>query len=475
MKISNYLYHQQSVFVTAHMLFISGWIILCCFGILSTDLFASTAHNIHKAVSEADISTIKKILITKPTCINDLDESGNTPLLIATKLVSDEVQKKKIIQFLLLKGADINGRSIRGDTPLNLAVANNNYDLADFLLKNGADVNIGDYNGWTPLHSAWSDTIAKLLVSYGAQLDAKTNFGRTPLFKAVSVDIFRDIALYLISQGADINAVDKHGNTLLHVAIWNRDMELPKLIIAKGLNINIKNKFNETPLHIVARFQSKKEAEYLIACGADVNARDSEQQTPLHWAAARGNYDVVDLLISKGADANATDTLGHTPLYYALLANDSKGAHILRKSTFKERNELKALVSYEFLSALGSHGAGNLKKARMLLVKYPQYDLANTRNICYMTPLQQRVYEDDIETVEFLLAHGANINEKDRYGSTPLLIAINRPYLQLVDLLIKNGANVNAKDIDGKTPLQEAKQIGNKELVDLLRKHGAKE
>jgi len=56
----------------------------------------------------------------------------------------------------------------------------------------------------------------------------------------------------LIAKGADINAKDEYGWTPLHYAAIKGQKEVVELLIAKGADINSKNQSGETPLHEAA-------------------------------------------------------------------------------------------------------------------------------------------------------------------------------------------------------------------------------
>ena len=73
------------------------------------------------------------------------------------------------------------------------------------------------------------------------------------------------------------------------------------------------------------------------------------------------------------------------------------------------------------------------------------------------------------------LSAGEDVNEKDENGGTPLQVATYEGHKETVELLIANGADVNAKYLDDDTPLDWAVGFGGRtEIADLLRKHGAK-
>ena len=77
---------------------------------------------------------------------------------------------------------------------------------------------------------------------------------------------------------------------------------------------------------------------------------------------------------------------------------------------------------------------------------------------------------------DLLIRNGANINETTQSRWTPLFFAIfARSEIETIEWFISKGADVNAKGYSDQTPLDFAKRMNNRELVELLRKHGAKE
>lgn len=75
--------------------------------------------------------------------------------------------------------------------------------------------------------------------------------------------------------------------------------------------------------------------------------------------------------------------------------------------------------------------------------------------------------------VKHLIFHGANVNQGENTGMTPLYIASANGYLEIVEYLISHGANVNQGDDDGDTSLRGAAYAGHLEVAKYLVSHGA--
>ena len=91
------------------------------------------------------------------------------------------------------------------------------------------------------------------------------------------------------------------------------------------------------------------------------------------------------------------------------------------------------------------------------------------------TPLIYTCGEGHVELSEFLIEKGADMHAKAGYpSSSPLHAAASENYEEIAALLIIKGADVNMKKDDSETPLDWAEEEKNADLADLLRKHGGK-
>ena len=116
----------------------------------------------------------------------------------------------------------------------------------------------------------------------------------------------------------------------LFQAVKDINIEATKQAIADGADVNAKDQNGRTLLQIAALKGHKEVAELLIAEGADVNAKDEYSgYTSLHHAANHGLNEIAKLLIKKGANANLKADFGYTPL---MLATNTVIAELLIKT-----------------------------------------------------------------------------------------------------------------------------------------------
>ena len=120
--------------------------------------------------------------------------------------------------------------------------------------------------------------------------------GYTPLHLAASMKGNKEIVELLIAKGADVNANSESGSTPLHGAY---NGEIVELLITKGSNVNVRNGVGQTPLLLAVIFGQKEIVKILVAKGADVHARDDAGVTPLDMS--RNKPEIADLLRKHGA------------------------------------------------------------------------------------------------------------------------------------------------------------------------------
>lgn len=72
---------------------------------------------------------------------------------------------------------------------------------------------------------------------------------------------------------------DEDGNTVLHRAVEDCDLEYIQFLLDAGADVNARNKSGETPAHIVARIDADDVFQLLLEYGADIYIRNNSQKT----------------------------------------------------------------------------------------------------------------------------------------------------------------------------------------------------
>jgi ankyrin repeat protein len=122
----------------------------------------------------------------------------------------------------------------------------------------------------------------------------------------------------LVSEGADVNEMDRVVGMPLHSAAVKGQLEVAEVLTAEGARIDEPaGLFRATPLHMAALGGHPDLAALLLVKGADVNARDSRLNTPLHFAAGSGDITTVELLIGAGANLYARNQADVSPIQTA--------------------------------------------------------------------------------------------------------------------------------------------------------------
>lgn len=134
----------------------------------------------------------------------------------------------------LKEGLDPNSRNDAGSTLLICAAGARQPDIVKLLLDHHADIEARDAHNRTALHwAAASHSLdsVKLLVAAGADLEAADDEGETPLLISVSCSV--RVPKFLMAQGANVHAKDRHGTDIFELS-QNYANELHPLILRHG-------------------------------------------------------------------------------------------------------------------------------------------------------------------------------------------------------------------------------------------------
>ncbi|GBN54847.1 hypothetical protein AVEN_176974-1 [Araneus ventricosus] len=142
--------------------------------------------------------------------------------------------------------------------PLNIALQRavnaRNCNEVKILIAAGADVNhtVNQYLD-TMLHKAKNAGIARDLLGYSANVNAKNLYEQTPLHSA-AIEGKAELVKTLLEHTANVNARDSKGLTPLHYAVKSKNVEAIKYLIMNDANITFQ-RFNEPSILTSAMLQ----------------------------------------------------------------------------------------------------------------------------------------------------------------------------------------------------------------------------
>ncbi|MDE6705429.1 MAG: ankyrin repeat domain-containing protein [Treponemataceae bacterium] len=217
---------------------------------------------------------IVELLIKSGADVNAKCGNGNDSLLRVTARndVDYGIDNNKYIADLLIKaGADINAKNKYGRTALRAAAMKGHKDIVELLIKAGVDVNAKASDGLTALIGVASEEngnkdIADLLIKAGSDVNARDNNGRTALMYALSnfrndSGNYIDMVETLIKAGAD-------GNAAFILAIDDNNDRAVKLLIELGADINATDSDGLTLLTHAILYGHNYIADLLRSAGA---------------------------------------------------------------------------------------------------------------------------------------------------------------------------------------------------------------
>ncbi|KAL4772881.1 ankyrin repeat-containing domain protein [Aspergillus nidulans var. acristatus] len=430
-------------------------------------------------------------------------QPDSTPLFALVKQArrpgedyTDHVERLMCCACLLLEaGCDINAADQQGWTVLHFCLRDR-LRLAGFLVDQGANPNAKTQDGSTPMHLFWDlpnqpDTL-KALIGHGARLDTvRASDGMTPLHLYAKHNMLGDLSL-LRPYVSDWGLTDSNGNTLLHAAVQSlRAKEATQELLNLGLDPNQRNNDGCTPLHLLDMPADglRDVLNILCAAGADLEAKDHKGRTPLARVMSpkpRYNYaEVLSTFIARGANLNTQDYNGNGVLHYIVRPYDFNFDHF---QTLLSLGADPELANYKGDTVL-HHLAANLAtisdgKAVLAILDLLGRGMSPTiRNHKGRTPLHllcgqvsQHYFMPSTvpqsSAIDVLLDAGLElgINSVDNDGAVPIHFAATVSET-LVAKLISRGAVPTSTTKEGLNLLHIASRARQSNIVGLLLEH----
>ncbi|KAM8776210.1 kinase D-interacting substrate of 220 kDa isoform 2-T2 [Rhynchonycteris naso] len=385
--------------------------------------------------------------------------------VLISQSVINYVEEENIpaLKALLEKCKDVDERNECGQTPLMIAAEQGSLEIVKELIKNGANCNLEDLDNWTALISASKEGhvhIVEELLKCGVNLEHRDMGGWTALMWACYKGR-TDVVGLLLSHGANPSVTGLYSVYPIIWAAGRGHADIVHLLLQNGAKVNCSDKYGTTPLVWAARKGHLECVKHLLATGADVDQEGANSMTALIVAVKGGYTQSVKEILKRNPNVNLTDKDGNTALMIA-----SKEGHteivqdLLDAGTYvniPDRSGDTVLI--------GAVRGGHVEIVRALLQKYADIDIRGQDN---KTALYWAVEKGNATMVRDILQCNPDTEICTKDGETPLIKATKMRNIEVVELLLDKGARVSAVDKKGDTPLHIAIRGRSRRLAELL-------
>ena len=418
---------------------------------------------LHRAAFKGHLGIVQ-LLIEHKADPNLVDKNGKTPMAGASGK-----GHASIVEFLKSSGA--HDFSKLGEE-LCLAVQEGDYDESKRLLELGVvpksfcEVDFPLIMAITFGHPK----VALLLLKHGADPEYTGMDGKTALHCAVERNQ-QDVVERLVAIGADVDAVTDLGETPLGIAINYGFKEIEKLLRQKSKNVQAA--LNEQLFNVVFKtflasgYDPLDKLRTALEAGAEIGALNDQNETVLHLACREGHFAAIKYLVEKGADLYTESDDGWTPIDLLINTPDMwvtfENIDIVRY-LIKEGLDVKKAGYSDIWSAVIMEDSLKVRKliGRKIDPEFEDGDLSM---------IHWSVRTGNLAITRILIQAGFKVDMNDLNTQTPLHVACQRGNLHLAKLLIDNGADINSETATGERPLDFA---ADSKLRSFLVQLGAK-
>ncbi|KAI8904890.1 ankyrin repeat-containing domain protein [Gorgonomyces haynaldii] len=326
--------------------------------------------------------------------------------------------------------------------------------------------------------------------------------GLTPLGCAI-VACQPNACRVLIQRGARMDYVAL-SSPAMHTAAEYSTPEIMEILLNAGQDVNLIDE-EESPLHRAAESGTVKNVQWLMEHGADLWRRGYRQRTTLDYSQDNSDSTVFDYLLQLYLKSDPPEYWKEDALTFAALAGNSGafqklldlGASVNGNPNTSETplsqnlsTRSPEVFQQDIFDLLMEHGAGlyvgdaskesplinaaesNLTGVMEQLIKRDPRIVQWACREGHFGALHAAAQNDRVEACQVLLKHGVQINVKDEYGRTPLMLSTEYSSHQAAALLIESGADLQIGDNDGWSVMEHAIESRSNKSIHLLRERG---
>uniref|UniRef100_A0A182KAA0 Ankyrin repeat protein n=1 Tax=Anopheles christyi TaxID=43041 RepID=A0A182KAA0_9DIPT len=227
----------------------------------------------------------------------------------------------KLMRCLFRHQASIGSPLSSDFQPINMAVRNRNIRMLELLLRRDVDVNSAPLCFINAVYAGSRDIVQLLIARRVKHVNHRDEFCQTALHLCVERDEY-EMARDLIRYGAQINAKNRSGMTPLHLAVQRDNVRLVQLLLDHKCSVDELNYHGETPLIRAVVSNNLTLVKILLNNGASIERLRNSDPPVLLYLVQENHEQILDYLLEHYQfNANEQDAYGNTLLYVATQHN----------------------------------------------------------------------------------------------------------------------------------------------------------
>ncbi|XP_055956362.1 serine/threonine-protein phosphatase 6 regulatory ankyrin repeat subunit A-like isoform X2 [Patella vulgata] len=368
---------------------------------------------------------------------------NKSPILYCSQSKIEPVGKLKLI---LTKGGNIDDRDSRNRNVLHLACVFGKLEAVEFILQ-GIDIHSrGQYNTSPILYCSQSEiepvAKLKLILTKGGNIDDRDSYNRNVLHLACVFGKLEALEFILgLQQGIDIHSRGYNNRSPISYCSQSEIEPVAKLklILTKGGNIDDRDSYNRNVLHLACVFGKLEAVEFILGLqqGIDIHSRGHYNKSPILYCSQSEIEPVakLKLILTKGGNIDDRDSYNRNVLHIACV--------------FGKLEAVEFILGLQ--QGIDIHSRGQSNKSPILY--------------CSQSKIEP------VAKLKLILTKGGNIDDRDRDNDNVLHLACLYGKLETVEYLVGIGIDINSKNKNKKTPLNYCKlsSVQSEEKVKLLQ------
>ena len=332
-----------------------------------------------------------------------------------------------------LESSDVSPSSIvnskTGDGLIHVAARAGHVSCVQYLISHvGIHVDQKNYEFKTALHEAAQTghtDVVKVLLSHGAEVDCLKRADWTPVMLAATKTGNTDTVQLLIQAGADLRVLNKDGWSALHVGVRTGDTDMVTMLLSH--------------------------------CPQCLETRSNNGRSVLHTACLAGHLEMVTMLLSHSPGmVNTQDSCGATPLMDAARAGHMDIVKLLMVTS---DISLRDTLDRSVVDVAAQAGASDV-------IEY--FSTAHNINVTQDSTILNAAREGHSQLIKYLITEGANVNCLDKFGRSPLFLAVSGQHAEAARELIEAGSDVDIEDVNGNKLADLARKPCVRELLSTV-------